>query len=256
MSSDGRPPEQIYDQTLIPRKLNSLSKEANLIENYTEDSAKGASYDFRAGDIVVVARPGEEEHDHISLKDNEKITIKPGIAYTFYSREAVNLPTNVQGRLSLKFALAAKKLFYSGGVVDPGYEGHLFFTLFNLSSSEYEIEYEDKLVTGVFKKIPETQKSYDRDRMDSLPSKMLPESPDFKGEIRNNEQMNSLLTTHESEISDLDAELDKLDSKIQEVRTRMKDIDSQMDNLVRAGLGAALAGIFAGLTFRAWGLIF
>lgn len=241
-----------FDRTVTPDLMEQLVAEENLIENYDPESAKGASYDFRVGEKVVVARPDAEEHKVEYLKDQGEVTIKPGNAYTIYSKEKVNMPNDIQGRLSLKFRLAAKKLFFSGGLVDPGYEGHLFFTIFNLSSSNYTFQYGDPVAAGEFRLINETEKPYDRGRMESIPDNMLPRKPDIDHKIRNIEQINALISEHESKLNSEIEKTTNLQANLSEVENRLSDkmdsIDDRMTTILLGGIMSIIAGVTAGLT--------
>lgn len=244
------------DKTLASETLQQYAEERGMIENFEPECASGASYDFRVGEKVIVARPEADQHKIEFVKDQQQISIKPGNAYTIYSRERVSLPPNIQGRLSLKFRLASKKLFYSGGLIDPGYEGYLFFTIFNLSSSEYTFKYEDPIASGEFKRIEKTDKPYDRGEMDSLPDEMLPKQPELDHRIRNWEQMNSALSDHEKQLSNVQERVRNIDSTLSEVETRlqdrMADIDNRLNSLLHVAIASIIAGVAAGLTIQLW----
>jgi deoxycytidine triphosphate deaminase len=251
--TEGKRFSSVKDETLTPSRLAELATgDDPLIENFSEDCATGASYDFRAGEKVVEAVPGEEEHSIKSLQDQEEIIIRPGVAYTFYSREKVNIPDDIQGRLSLKFELAAKKLFYSGGLIDPGYSGYLFFTIFNLSSSNYKMKYKEEIAAGEFKQIGSTDSPYKGEEMDALPQRMLPKPPDFERPYRNTEQMNSLLSEHNENINEIRNKIDNIKENVRDNSTRVDNVDGQLNNLMYAAIASMVAGIFAGLTIQIW----
>jgi hypothetical protein len=63
------------------------------------------------------------------------------------------MPANMIGRLSLRSFHQLRGLSYSGGVIDPGYNGLLFFPLINISSSPIDLAYEDGLVTCAFEEL-------------------------------------------------------------------------------------------------------
>lgn len=147
------------DKTLTDRQIREKAKEG-FIKNYDEECINGASYDFRAGDTVIVARPDQSNYLYESLKHSKEIDIRPGYACTFYSLEKVKLPMNFKGRLSLRSYFANKKLLYAGGLIDPGYNGYLFFTLFNLGNSIVKISYKEPIVTGEFTEIDSAEISY------------------------------------------------------------------------------------------------
>jgi len=54
----------------------------------------------------------------------------------------------VKARLSIRSTFMAKRLNYDGGIIDPGYQGRLFFTVTNLGDTDIELRYKDRLVTA------------------------------------------------------------------------------------------------------------
>jgi len=66
----------------------------------------------------------------------------------------MNLPLDMKARLSLRNTYTVKRLNFDGGIIDPGYRGHLFITLANLGDSTIEIQYGDPLITAEFVRLP------------------------------------------------------------------------------------------------------
>lgn len=245
------------DETLTADRLRNEA-DGEWIKDFDDQCVKGASYDFRAGETVVVARPDENRYITESLSDAGEIPIKPGYAAAFESYEMLDLPENVKGRLSLRSTLANKKLFYSGGLVDPGYWGNLYFTLFNLGNHEVTVAYGERIVSGEFVEIAPTERRRDREE-GPVTTPPDPMKPVLGAEIRMRdwEEMNQLLTDHE-------AELDRLkDEQIQELKDQIGRTDEQvtqlrglMENLLLAAIASAFAGIFAGITLRLLSVFF
>ena len=136
------------DQTLLDVDIIKEVRENKLLDPFDEEGVKGASYDIRAGKKAIVAWP--EGYEDIKLDVQGKLVVPPGRACVVYSLEKVQMPLDMKGRLSLRSHFAIKGLSYAGGVIDPGYQGYLFFTLVNLANSEVEIEYGEPLVTAEF----------------------------------------------------------------------------------------------------------
>lgn len=237
------------DETLVAEQLEEKADEG-LITDFDPDSLSGASYDFRAGKTVVVARPDENVHRYESLKDAGKISLNPGAAYTFYSLEKVNLPSNIKGRLSMRSYLANKKLFFPGGLIDPGYKGYLFFTVFNLGNSTIEIEFGDEIVSGEFTRIKETN-AYTEDEEDEvtqLGEDKLPPLPSQPQKMYDWSEMNALLTEHDEKLQDVE-------DTVGEVKNEIKNTNQLIENLFLAAIAATIAGVAAGVTIEVVSLL-
>lgn len=139
------------DQTLLDFDIIFEARRHGLLVPFEEKQLKGASYDVRAGDYAIVARPKTEGgHLKISLKEQGFVDILPGQTAAIYSLERAGIPKDMKGRLSLRSFWAIKGLHYNGGIVDPGYTGLLFFNVTNLGSAAVRIDYGAGLVTTEF----------------------------------------------------------------------------------------------------------
>lgn len=176
-SRGGFEPPFVADETLVQEQLRKRAENGQLLIGSDDESFKGSSYDFRAGEEVIIADPESEDHCYRDLERQESISIKPGSAVTFRSFEQLDLPDNIKGRLSPKSRLANKKVFYPGGLIDPGYTGYIWFTFFNIGTKSYEISYKDEIVTGEFIQIKPTIEYNNGEKINKLPEKMLPRVP-------------------------------------------------------------------------------
>jgi len=223
------------------------------IEPFDEGCVKGVSYDFRAGERVVVARPDENRYITESLSAAEGgIPIKPGYAVAFESLEQVDVPVNVKGRLALRATLANEKLFYSGGLIDPGYWGQLYFTLINLGNQEVRIEHEQRLVSGEFVEVEPTTRRREREEgaVNQPPETMKPTlGPEV--EMRDFTEMNQSLTEHEEALQALrEDRIEELREQIDRTDEQVTQLRGLMNNLILAAVASAIAGVFAGITLR------
>lgn len=107
-----------------------------------------AKVELRLGDYCYCS---SNEREIISLKDQEKVTIKPNEIFLFQTYETINMPKNLSGRMSLKMKLVSKGLLMPCQTqVDPGYSNILFGMLYNLSSDEIELSYKQPITTLEF----------------------------------------------------------------------------------------------------------
>jgi len=70
----------------------------------------------------------------------EKFTIKPKEYYLTKTVEEVNLPKNIAALFKPRSTLFRSGLILRTGFANPGYNGPLFFGLFNASESDFTIE--------------------------------------------------------------------------------------------------------------------
>ena len=98
---------------------------AQLVEA-TQDS--NVTYDLRVG---------KEYRDHLArdakgLPDNGVITLPPGAAIIVETEEHLALPRSMFGTIVPKVSLLMKGISNTSSKVDPGYDGPLLVTVFNL----------------------------------------------------------------------------------------------------------------------------
>ncbi len=137
------------DHTLVDTEIR-MAAEKGLIIGFDPKGLKGASYDIRVGDTVIIAEPDPVGVRGISLNIQRSYQLQPGHSCIVSSMEKVKLPADMKGRLSLRSFHQLQGLFCSGGVIDPGYNGFLFFPLANISDSPAELVYGTPLVTCEF----------------------------------------------------------------------------------------------------------
>jgi len=226
-----------------------LVEDEGMIGNFDLDSFDGlGSYDFRAGETVyVMGQSRGEEAEAIHLEKTDSINLQPGHAYAIESKERLDLPDTIQVQLSLRFRLAAKKLLYPGGFVDPGYSDNLLFVIYNLSSTDYTIEHGDPLVRGEFRRINaidgEERLQYGSqtrapselisklEEFEAGPPDLLPESPSRSQKYRDLEMMNHDLEEAETTLTELQETIFEIRSDIQDIREKNTRTDERLGNL-------------------------
>ncbi|MGA2407165.1 MAG: hypothetical protein ABSF81_10500 [Bacteroidales bacterium] len=134
--------------------LNLLISSSTFEQNCLEAS----SYDIRIGAKGVVGGEGIE----LDLK-KEALELSPGAYAGIISLEKLILPTNIFARIGSKRALSYDGIILlTGGIIDPGYEGHLLFGLYNASQRKVILRNGRKICNIVF------------ERLSSLPEKKAP----------------------------------------------------------------------------------
>lgn len=126
----------------------------SLLTPFNDSCLKVASYDIRVGSLVVLAYPKEDggikATDLLAVEGEDTVTIPPGQACVVRSLEKIQMPLHMKGRLSLRSYWATQLLSYTGGPIDPGYNGFLFFPITNISDSPVSLRYGEPLVTAEF----------------------------------------------------------------------------------------------------------
>jgi len=102
-----------------------------IIKPFDKNSIKSGAYELKPRSQILVS--GQKDNDAL-IDGNKCMMIKPGQLAMLISREEVRIPAQTMGFISIKYSLKKKGLInVSGFHVDPGFSGHLKFTVFNAS---------------------------------------------------------------------------------------------------------------------------
>ena len=123
---------------LLSDEIEFYVRQGQLIDPFDKKNLKPAAYELTVGDEAMVG--GEPCHlsdcwpkNSLSIPAFEVAVIK--------TVETLNLPRFLIGRWNIRVAWAYKGLVWVGGPqVDPGYVGHLFCPIYNLSNKEVTIK--------------------------------------------------------------------------------------------------------------------
>jgi len=124
------------------RELHELGKLK--IKPFDSKYLEPASYDIRAG-RVLVARRG------IVDLAKENIVLRHGDWAEVESLEEMELPINIAATVGLRSGLTRRGLDWFGGPqIDPGYNGKIYTSVFNTSSTAIELTYAMSFATVIF----------------------------------------------------------------------------------------------------------
>jgi len=119
-------------------------KKSLLIEPFDRKYIEPASYDIRAG-RVLIARKGIVD----LVKEN--VTLRHGDWAEMESLETFELPTSIAATVGIRSSLTRRGLDWFGGPqIDPGYRGKIYTSVFNASSTPIEITYGMPFATVIF----------------------------------------------------------------------------------------------------------
>lgn len=114
-----------------------------LIDPFDCNNLDPAAYKLTVGDECAV---GGEKKELCDEPNKNKITIPPFEVAVIKTHETVNLPRFLIARWNIYITLAYEGLVWVGGPqVDPGYVGHLFCPVYNLSDKEVTLRLHDTI---------------------------------------------------------------------------------------------------------------
>lgn len=126
------------DEPTVVESQQDFDREGNAVrignldpEQLIDKNTSNVSYDFRVGDQY---RSHLERHP-VEIPAEGTITLHPGSALIIQTAEYVHLPRRMFGIIAPKVSLLQQGLSTTFSKVDPGYNGHLLITLFNLGQT-------------------------------------------------------------------------------------------------------------------------
>lgn len=118
-------------------------------DTFERSSLEASGYDIRVGSKGIVGGEGRE----VDLTAGP-IELGPGAYCGVISKEKLRLPEHILARIGSKRALSYDGvILLTGTVVDPGYEGHLLFGLYNASQRRVIIRQGKKVCNVVFERL-------------------------------------------------------------------------------------------------------
>lgn len=128
---------------LLSDEIKYYAEKFKLIWPFNEESLKQASYQLRVGNEYV-----KNKKKHKLNNKEDVISIPPFEVVIIKTKEILNLPRFLIGRWNIRVKNAYEGLIWVGGPqVDPGWLGHLFCPIYNLSNEEVTLERGEKLAT-------------------------------------------------------------------------------------------------------------
>jgi deoxycytidine triphosphate deaminase/uncharacterized coiled-coil protein SlyX len=131
---------------LLDQQIKELSA-AGLIQPFVAGNRAPCSYDFTVGAKYMIAGSGGESPNTVE----RPLILESGCYAGVISAERVKLPPNVYVMLGTKRKLSYEGIvLLSGSIIDPGYEGHLLFVLYNSSGKRRPIRPGKKICVATF----------------------------------------------------------------------------------------------------------
>ena len=135
---------------LLSDEIQFYVDRGHMIFPFDKGNLKPAGYELTVGDEAMLGGK------HRCLDDstqNGRLTIPPFEVAVVKTTETLNLPRFLIARWNIRVAWAYKGLVWVGGPqVDPGYVGHLFCPIYNLSNKPVSIKKGDPIALMDFVK--------------------------------------------------------------------------------------------------------
>lgn len=208
---------------LSEQPIMQLIEAGFLITKGTFDASalESCSYDVRVGSWGVVGGSGQER----DLTGEAGLELPPGGYAGLVSWERFRLPLDVFARLGAKRSYSYDGIILlTGALVDPGYEGHLLFGVYNASQKKYVLRRGAKICTVVFERLPREVTK----RVSSHPDLLQGRIPDaFINKMANMEVLPWM------QISERVKQIEQITSDILDLKQRYQDVLEPIRELTR-----------------------
>jgi len=198
---------------LTDDKIRSLINAGYIIAKATFDASllETCSYDIRVGSLGVIGGSGQERD-----LTSEGLNLEPGGYAGLVSWEKLKLPLDVFARLGAKRSYSYDGIILlTGSLVDPGYEGHLLFGVYNASQKRYVLRRGGKICSVVFEQLPHEVEQKVQINPDLLQGRF---PDDFINKMANMEVLPWM------QISDRVKQIEQITSDILDLKQRYQDV--------------------------------
>lgn len=141
-------PKTVVETKQEFQQEGGLEGEVILIQNLDRSQiintqSSNASYDLRIGNEYK----GHDDANKRDLLDEEEIRLDPNSAVIIETMEVVSFPKSRFGHIVPKVSLLQHGISNTSSKIDPGYNGHLLITVFNLGKKTIRLKKNDPFCT-------------------------------------------------------------------------------------------------------------
>lgn len=130
---------------LLSNEIENYVRDFRLIFPFSKKNLKPASYKLTVGNEYAL---GGKIRPKLGKNRENEIKIPPFEVAIIKTREIINMPRFLIGRWNIRVTQAYRGLLWVGGPqVDPGWVGHLFCPIYNLSNREVVLKLGEELAT-------------------------------------------------------------------------------------------------------------
>jgi deoxycytidine triphosphate deaminase len=142
------------------KRLQEAIKNAEFLSGGDISCCDGIKYDFRLDECILKSKFGVPiNYSSFPVeKQGSELVVSPGEMVFVMSKETLTLPQNVFSQLSTRRKMTEFGIITLGGLaIDPGYNGKLLFGLYNISSENFKLVPDAKLVGAVFHELEDDE---------------------------------------------------------------------------------------------------
>jgi len=130
---------------LLSDRISYYADAVKLIDNFHPESLRPACYDLHVGDAYYL------DDKLYSLKKGQSIEIPPSGLVYIKIEERLNIPYYIVARYSLRVTQVYRGLLIDNGLqIDPGYHGHIYVVVHNLSNESRPVQFGDEFLSIEF----------------------------------------------------------------------------------------------------------
>ncbi|MDE3097835.1 MAG: hypothetical protein KGJ88_00025 [Verrucomicrobiota bacterium] len=132
--------------------LKAIEGKSLFITPFSPNKLKGASYDLSLGREALVSNRDQK----VLLGSDQvgSLNLEAGDFALVLTKESLKFPLNMTASIGMRSGLARMGLILLHGMqIDPGFEGHLRFGLYNASPRKITLDYEDEICMIEFHKL-------------------------------------------------------------------------------------------------------
>ncbi len=134
---------------LVDRQIKDIIDSVGIISPFDDNCIQPASYDLRIGPFVYTSPNPEKPIDLSANGGFYRLPPYGNVVLT--TLEDLKFPKDMLGRIGLKSGFTRKGIIASiGPQIDPGFEGKLFVSIFNISAVSHVLKYQDTFLTIEF----------------------------------------------------------------------------------------------------------
>lgn len=118
------------------KELVKLQEDCHVVEPFDHTRIKNGAYELSLGAEVYLTDAKTGKVEALNEENNRQVDLNPGQFALLLTKEKVNIPKNKIGFISIKAGEKLKGLVnVSGFHVDPGFNDHLLFSVYNAGPS-------------------------------------------------------------------------------------------------------------------------
>ena len=130
----------------------AVTKGELVISDFNEGKLKGASYDLTLGKEALVSN--RDQKIVLGPDTASSLTLEAGDFALVITHESVKLPMGMAGTIGMRSTLARMGLILLHGMqIDPGFEGHFRFGLYNAAPRRITLDYQDDICMVEFHRL-------------------------------------------------------------------------------------------------------